>query len=368
VLRYTDFRFDASSLRDLPDGSIKVTGQLARPGILKYRNDDGSWRHEYRSAKATFNKESLETFAGVPVTLNHPGAGKVTAETWKQLAVGHLGDNVRQDGENIVADMYIRDAATVASVKRGDLKHLSCGYHTEFDPTPGTTDTGERYDGVQKSMRGNHVALLPIGVAPRGGSECVLRLDSAGDEVLDMPAINLTMANELEALQAANVALKGENDKLRVDAAEVPALRATVAELNKQLSAATAQITPERLDALVEDRSTLVALATANGVDPKGKDALTIKRAVIAKRTPALSTRVDAYGAETCDAVLASYAEQPHPTMAVLGTAAGTAGTVAAPLATRTDALPTIAELKAKSRANESKMWQAGSDMPRRSN
>jgi uncharacterized protein len=371
VLRFTELRFDASSIKDLPDGSIKVTGQLANAGVLTYYRGGQAIR-EYRSPTETFRKDSLATFAGAPITLNHPYAdgGKVTASSWKRLAVGHLGDDVRQDGDNVVADMYIRDAAAVAGVKRGDYKHLSMGYHVEAAATPGVTATGEHYDVVQKNMRGNHVALLPRGTIPRGGDACVLRLDAAGDEVREDMAINQTMANELEVLTAQNVALKGENEKLRTDAAEVPALRASVADLTGKLAAATAEVSAERLDALVEERVAAMKMATDNKIDPKGKSSLQIKRAVVAARTPDLALRVDSYGVETLDAVIATYAAAPHPTMAVLGDAAGTAGTVQAPVVpvvpgTRTDAIPSISDLRAKAQAAESKMWQAGSDMPR---
>ena len=82
---------------------------------MTYRNDDGTPRREYRPAKTVFNKAALETFAGAPVTVNHPPQGKISADSWKRDAVGHLGDTVRQDGDHVVADMYIRDAATVAA-------------------------------------------------------------------------------------------------------------------------------------------------------------------------------------------------------------------------------------------------------------
>ena len=369
VLRYDEFRIDASSLKELPDGSIKVTGQLTRSGIFNYRNPDGSLRREYRPAEEVNSAASLATFAGAPVTINHPAAdpslpaGKqrlVSADTWKRDAVGHLGDNIRVDGGVPIGDFYVREAQAVAGVKKGNYRNVSLGYNIDYDPTPGTAPDGQRYDGVQRNMRGNHVALLPAGVAPRGGDQCVLRLDSAGDERTDVEEapINYSVTPEqIAALNAQVTALTGELQAARTDAAEVATLRKSVATLTAERDAAVALTAPARLDSLVDERTALVAVAAANGVESKGLSALQIKRAVIAKRTPALAARVDSFSADTCDVTLAVYAELPHPTMAVLGRAP-----TAAPPA-RTDAadpnrIPTISELHTKAHRAELTQWK----------
>ncbi len=337
---------------------------------MTYRNDDGTPRREYRPAKTVFNKAALETFAGAPVTVNHPPQGKISADSWKRDAVGHLGDTVRQDGDHVVADMYIRDAATVAAIKRGDLKGISCGYDVDYDPTPGETASGERYDGIQTAYRGNHVALLSRGFQPRGGDGCTLRLDSNQDEVYESAdlAINCKeprmTPEQIAALEAQIVVLTGEVTKLRTDAVAVAPLQTSITDLTTQLAAAQAVASPERLDALVEERQAVCAQAVAANVDPKGKTTLEIKRAIVASRTPALATRVDAFSAETVDALLAVYTEAPHPSMKVLGTE----NAAAVPASVRSDAkaVPTMQELHDKARIAESNMWKNGGDLVRK--
>lgn len=319
MLRYADLRLDASSIRELSDGSIKVTGQLTHPGIFDYQNPDGSRRREYRPADEVFKKAALETFAGVPVTINHPvmknGARLVSSETWKQVAIGHLGDNVREDAGHVVADIYIRDAAAVAMVKGGQLRHISCGYNVDYDATPGETAGGDRYDGVQRNIRGNHVALLPQGIAPRGGSECVLRLDSNGDEEIT----RLKSDVDLEQALAKIAALEGELSKSRADAAELPNARKAAADAQAEVARLTEQLSPARLDSMVEARGSLTASAKSQGVETAGKSNLAIKRAIVAKRTPSLASRVDSMSEEAIDGCMAVYAEQPTPSMDVLG-------------------------------------------------
>lgn len=351
MLRFTDFRLDASAIQQLPDGSIKVVGQLTRPGIFVYRNLDGTARREYRPPSEVFSKESLSSFASSTVTLNHPAGRKVTAATWKSNAIGNLGENVREDAGHAVSDVYVRDGEAVKNVLSGNAKFLSCGYRVDYDPTPGVTPEGEAYDGVQRNIRGNHVALL-LGKQPRGGADCSLRLDSAGDEI--SAPLN---SNVDETLNAQVIALTAELAKARTDSAEVPNLTAALAKANADLAVALAQVSPERLDALVEERTAIVATAKAAGVDTAGKSTLAIKRAIVAKRTPDLAARVDSLGAETVDTILAVYTSQPHPSMAAV---------VAAPVAgdrVDADATPKYTDLYTKHLTASQGAWKNSGDL-----
>jgi hypothetical protein len=358
VLRFTDFRLDASAIQQLPDGSLKVVGQLTRPGIFSYRNPDGTERREWRPAAEVFKAEALASFASSTVTLNHPAARKVTSATWKSSAIGHLGENVREDAGHMVSDVYVREDAAVQNVLNGKARFLSCGYRVDYDPTPGVTPEGERYDGIQRNIRGNHVALL-IGEAPRGGLDCTLRLDSSGDEV----ARPLNSDVELEALKAKVTVLESELQKARLDSAEMPKLTADLTKANTDLAVAIAQVSPERLDALVEERTAIVAVAKAAGVETAGKSALVIKRAIVAKRTPELAARVDSFGAESIDAILAVYQTLPHPSMTAVVAVAGV-DAVRADAAVDANAIPTIADLYAKSLLASQNAWKNSGDSP----
>jgi hypothetical protein len=352
VIRYSEVRLDGKAIQDLPDGSIMVTAQLTRAGVFSYETRGGPMRREWRPEEEVFRADSMATFAHAPVTLNHPppgplGSRKISAATWKRDAVGHAVGAPRREGDQAVADLLIRDAATVQAIKSGKVRFVSLGYEQDYDPTPGTTPTGERFDGIQRNIRGNHIALLPAGVQPRGGENCSLRLDAQGDE--ECSAVNsLQMTPEqIEALQAQNTALAGENAKLRTDAAEVPVLRASLATAAADLATAKAAVSPERLDALLTERATQVA-----------KDAdLAAKRKTIKERTPALAERVDSYSAETVEAVFATYASLPHPSMKVL---AGQ-NAPAVPAVERADAVsPTnISALQAKVAANGAAAFKA---------
>jgi len=70
--------------------------------------------------------------------------------------------------------MTITDQDSINRIMRGDAKEVSAGYKVEYDPTPGVTEDGENYDGIQRSISGNHVAVVRRG---RAGPQVKLHLD-----------------------------------------------------------------------------------------------------------------------------------------------------------------------------------------------
>lgn len=166
-------RFDGTKVQRTPQGGLKVPAYLTREGVFNYTNPDGSVRREYRPADEVFKADSFATLEDAPVTKGHPGM--VTAANHGALAKGHVRD-IKQEGRFIAATALVQDADLVQGVESGALKELSCGYVCKFDATPGISPDGTPYDGVQRNIRYNHVALLPPG-AGRAGSQVSLRLD-----------------------------------------------------------------------------------------------------------------------------------------------------------------------------------------------
>lgn len=120
-----------------------------------------------RDAGTLFEPETLASFEGKPVTLEHP-PDFVTPDTWKQYAVGTV-QNVRagdgEDADKLMADLLITDARAIEAVRSKKLRELSCGYDAEYHAdAPGK--------GRQVQIRGNHVALVAQG---RCGSACAIQ-------------------------------------------------------------------------------------------------------------------------------------------------------------------------------------------------
>lgn len=154
--------------------------------MFEYRNPDGSPRREYRPPEAVFAPSALEGLRGATVTDLHPkhsrGVDCVDASNWRDLAIGHVGDDVRQAGEFVEASIVIADAKAIQRIDARERTEVSVGYAVDLEMTPGTTPSGERYDAIQRNIRPNHVAIVPRG---RAGREVALRLDADDNERLD---------------------------------------------------------------------------------------------------------------------------------------------------------------------------------------
>lgn len=144
---------------------------IARVGTLLYgdgeipveSNADGFIKIE-RRAEHVFNPDSIASFEGKPIVINHPDED-VTPETWKALAVGHI-QNVRQgkgaENDLLLADLLVTDQKGIDKVRGKPNREVSCGYDADYNQiSPGL--------GFQYNILGNHLALVTSG---RCGSRC----------------------------------------------------------------------------------------------------------------------------------------------------------------------------------------------------
>lgn len=202
------------------EGFIRDKPVIGRTGVLVYRNADGSERREYRPPEEAFDKDSLASLKGKPITIGHQGM--VTSQNAASIRpIGTVLSAGRADGDTITADVVLYSLPTSA-------RELSCGYNLDLDETPGTTPAGEPYDAVQRHIRYNHVAVVPKG---RAG---IARLNMDGDQEPEaetnegstkMEKIRLDNGLEYEAapevavhvakLEQDKAAQKAELDKLQ---------------------------------------------------------------------------------------------------------------------------------------------------------
>lgn len=169
------------------DGYLAGRARVARTGLYDYAGHevdpenahglrDKAVVKVFRPGDEVFDKASLASFVGKPITNDHPHDA-VTADNWRKHARGTVMGAVR-DGEYVGFDYLITDKATIADVEAGK-RGLSNGYAVDLDFTPGTHD-GVAYDAVQRAIRGNHLAIVDKG---RAGSNCCLT-DAATCEAL----------------------------------------------------------------------------------------------------------------------------------------------------------------------------------------
>lgn len=186
---------------------------LSRAGVLKYRNDDGSWRNEYRPPAEVFSSESMQSFDGMAVTDYHPNGIPVDVSNRTSLGRGYIvPGSLRRDGFNLIGTIHVTDANLIAAVRNGRTA-VSLGYFQDRIPERGTsTEDGQAYVFKQTNIRGNHVAIVDIA---RAGDVARLQVDSIthehGDDIMELKeALNKIMQLEIEA----------NKTKLRLDSLE----------------------------------------------------------------------------------------------------------------------------------------------------
>ena len=172
----TCFRYDVAPIDKYeltPEGYLRAWATIARTGVQMYTDADGSVRREYRPETEVASPESLASFAGKAITLEHPPILLDSANT-KDYQIGFSGTEVVYDNGFVRAVMTITDKDAIERIMRGDAKEVSAGYRVNYEATPGVTDNGENYDGIQKEINGNHIAVVRRG---RAGPQVKLHLD-----------------------------------------------------------------------------------------------------------------------------------------------------------------------------------------------
>lgn len=169
-------RFDTGSLRAVvtQDGFLSADAVLAKPGVYEYRNPDGSIRREYIPPEELFAQDSLDSLEADPVTDEHPSE-MVSARNYRSLSMGSVS-RARNDGGVLVAPVKVYDMALSGRILSGEQSQLSLGKRIQYDPIPGVTPDGQRYDGVQRNIRYNHLAVTR---KARLGDDISFRFDSA---------------------------------------------------------------------------------------------------------------------------------------------------------------------------------------------
>lgn len=207
------FRCDTGSIPTFelsPEGYLKAWAKIARVGVQKYRNDDGSDRYEYRPPEEVAKIASLKTFSEVPVSYEHPPI-MLSAENAKQNTIGWTGEKVVYNGGFVETSIKIIDADAIKTVLSGEKEELSAGYSCLIEMTPGVTASGEYYDCIQRNIQGNHVAIT--GKA-RGGKELRL-LDSRSDSFNNWQESLISFPTE--RLDSQYIEVKNDEDKTMPD-------------------------------------------------------------------------------------------------------------------------------------------------------
>ena len=273
VQRYDSLQLVAGAVIDI-DGFMRDSPIVARTGVYEYRNPDGTIRREYRPADEVFASDALNSFRGKPITVLHPKKGKITAANAFGTAIGSiLSDGYQKDDKYVACDIVI-----FAPDKMGKHRELSLGYRCDCEETPGVAPDGQPYDAIQRNIRINHLAVVPLA---RAGMKA--RLNCDGDEIIESEEtqnmskfkidgveheVPEAVANYITALQSrADAAEAG----LTATKETLAGVTASKTELQTKLDAMTGERdgVQGKLDAMTAERDSLKSKVDAAEADKK---------------------------------------------------------------------------------------------------
>ncbi|HCP9043142.1 TPA: DUF2213 domain-containing protein [Escherichia coli] len=311
--RYDSVKFKATIDEN---GFLVDTPVVARLGVQVYYMEDGRTVREFRPAEEVFKDESLSSYQGKPMTLDHVF---VNSENAKDVVVGSVTGKAEPLGSSVVAPIVVYDNTAIQEAIAGNAKELSVGYSAILDETPGWGDpaTGEyvlksdgdqfdapegwqEFDAIQRDIKVNHLAMVYRG---RAG---IAKLNMDGEQenpyttdvdINKEDKQEMTVKIKLDGAQEFEVApeiashIEALNAKADTAIAERDSLKAKVDAMPAEIEAAVAKAKADA-DAL----AALVAVAAEAGVKADGLDAKGIKVAYVKEISGLdVSEKSDAY-------------------------------------------------------------------------
>lgn len=316
---------DKSTTREYTaEGYLRAKGRVAKTGTQQYLRRELGLDGEpntvvtvYRPPEEVFAPDSLATYNVADITYLHPKK-LVDSESFKSTSTGVIASIGSQDGDFVVCDLLIKDADAIKKVERGDVE-LSAGYTAEYHHEPGVTADGVAYEYVQRDIRINHVALLPINSAragrqarifdnqTQGKAMKVVVLDAGRKVEIQDEAVALLVEDSILRLQTAldaahkakdEAEAKADKAEAKADAMEEEADKAKKETSDAAITARIAEIVA------VKDRASVIDSAyVADSVEP-----LSIMRGVMASVRPTID-----WAAKSADYVQA-YFDMAHDT------------------------------------------------------
>lgn len=220
--------------------------KLARTGPMEYLSSElgqaaGKVVDVYVDADQLFNDATMQSFEGMPITINHPDEMEVNAKNWEELTKGHI-TNIRpsDDGNFLLGDALINSIKAIDTVQ-GGLIEVSLGYDADIEEINGKL--------TKVNIRGNHLAIVDEG---RCGGDCKLNLNDGKPKKMT----KRTMLQKLFGVKAKNPKAKKFGDAKAKITAQKKKLVDSKADFDAKLKDVEAVVVRE--DASAEEKAVAV--------------------------------------------------------------------------------------------------------------
>lgn len=243
----------------------------------------------YRPAEEVFSRDSMRSFAGSPVTIEHPSE-PVTPTNWKDHAVGEASEEIVRDGEAVRVPFMLRDAAGIAAVEAGK-REVSMGYECSLSFEDGTAPDGTPYQAVQRDIRINHLAIVDRargGPTLRIGDQEIrtmkIKIGDAEVEMTDGAAVAVAVGTLNQKLADAETRVGTLTGELATAKTTIETRDGEIVALNAKV--ADAAVTPEKLQQLADARADVIGKARilAPALVADGKTDVAIRKEAVAAK------------------------------------------------------------------------------------
>lgn len=275
------------------EGFLRVPGRVARTGIQEYLASElglpGNPNRIVRVMRPedeVFDAESLASYAGADVTIEHP-AGLVTPDTYSKVSVGTVPGIGVRDGDFVTVEHIIKDKRGIKAAESGKVQ-LSAGYTAMYDDN---VPDGADYEFIQREIRINHVALVD---RARAGHQARLFDNQPGAKTMPRIVLDANSGQSVE-IEDANVATLVNSTISALSQAVKDAAKdiETADEARKTAETELAKAKQASSDSAIAERVAAVAGAMASAKIVAGDDftcdsvsVVDIQRAALAKYRP----------------------------------------------------------------------------------
>lgn len=162
---------DADESARIPDinGWFEVKGNpLSKVGVYPYLGrsipgapDPDAMYGVLRPAEELSDPECIASFKLLPWINDHVMLGDELTRPEAKGVEGVIGEDVYFEDGTLYGNIKVFSKRLKDLIEEGKTE-LSCGYRCSYEQAPGTYN-GERYDYVQRNIRGNHLALVDEG-------------------------------------------------------------------------------------------------------------------------------------------------------------------------------------------------------------
>jgi uncharacterized protein len=260
MIKFCD-RANIGQVKTTLDGYVIAQARALRSGVQVYRASElgligDHMVRVYRPEASVFDKDSVNSLAHAPVTIDHP-TENVTADNWSQYAVGEVSKDFLRDGEFLAANIFLKDKRAIDAINSGKAE-LSAGYVADMMPVDNPD-----YDFVMGPPKYNHIAIVD---RARAGSQARIG-DSAKqwgaapqpsekDTVMDLIKVMVgDKAVQVAAADADFIAQLVKDHQMAIDAKDE-----MIGQLKAECKDATDKIlTDAQIDALVKDLADALA-------------------------------------------------------------------------------------------------------------